>query len=203
MSWVTSTYKYHVLPLCELKVCDTLTQKTKIPPQGWQHHVGSNLCQATTFGSQFSNCFKTSSSKGFANASSSTSLSAISPAARVLRQKPVMTLSGMTGSVQTPWKWDKKRGQVPEAATSVDMSSEKASMEQKSKGLGFVYDHVSFFSSILRHYVYSFLGLSLKILMFIQCVVKYIYIYAQIYAQLMFVEHILNPTAALHMIETS
>ena len=37
---------------------------------------------------------------------------------------------------------------MPETATSVDMSSEKASMEQKSKGLGFVCDHGSSFSSI-------------------------------------------------------
>lgn len=36
MSWVTSTYKYHVLPLCELKVCDTSHRKPRS-----RHRVGN------------------------------------------------------------------------------------------------------------------------------------------------------------------
>lgn len=65
----------------------------------------------TIFGSHVSNCFKTSSNKGVASAWSPAGV--VSPAALVLRQKPVMTLSGRIGSVQTPWKWDWKSGKEP------------------------------------------------------------------------------------------
>ena len=65
----------------------------------------------TIFGSHVSNCFKTSSNKGVASAWSPAGV--VSPAALVLRQKPVMTLSGRMGSVHTPWKWDWKSGKEP------------------------------------------------------------------------------------------